>query len=320
MFNKPKIIFLNHKEKACGVYQYGYRSSIILQKSEIYDFIYTEVESEIEFFNAIKNINPIGIVYNYHSCTMGWLNIGVIKQANNIIHYGLAHDSIIDHIGFNYILFVDSTSIDIGNGFSIPRPLLENTNHIIAPTTTTISSFGFGFEHKGFERVVKIVNQQFDNAIIKLHISTSFYGDKSGAIASEVSKRCFAEMYKENIKLIITNDFLTDNQLIEFLASSTINIFLYDQLAHSTYGLSSVIDYALSVDTPIAISRSNMFRHIRDASPSICIENRSIIDIINSGNAVLQPYKNKWSHSSFVKKYEYIISSTYQSSPQYSPS
>lgn len=39
------IIFLNHKENQCGVYQYGKRSANILKNSINYNFIYVEVES-----------------------------------------------------------------------------------------------------------------------------------------------------------------------------------------------------------------------------------------------------------------------------------
>lgn len=305
------IIFLNHKEHQCGVYQYGHRSGKILKKSTNYNFIYVEVESEAEFINAVNLHNPIGVIYNYHPATMPWLGYNGMNKFPHIKHYGLYHEgNIPDHRQFNYVLFVDSTHADIGTSFSIPRPLFENSLPISQNKIPVISSFGFGFEHKGFEKIVKLVNEQFDEAIIRLHISYSFYADRAGARANAVISRCSNEIKKPNIQLITTNNFLTDEDLLKFLAASTINVFLYDEIIGFACGLSSVPDYALSVKVPLAISTSNMFRHIKNDSPSICVENCSLPEIIKAGCDVTQQYRDKWSNENFVKKYESIISQT----------
>ena len=304
------VILLNHKEKQCGVYQYGKRSANILQKSQNYNFIYIEVESENEFWNQVNIYNPIAIIYNYHVSTMPWLGRHSIIKYPNIMHYALHHEgSKPTHIPFNYYLIVDSTHIDNGINFSIPRPLLENINIKHQKNDIPIiSSFGFGFGNKGFGRVVKIVNDTFDQAIIKLQIPRAFYGDRNGEASAGVFPGCHAEVKKPGIQLQITTDFLDDEGLLNFLASSTANVFLYDEMLGR--GLSSVIDYALSVDVPLVINNSDMFRHIKHTSPSICIENMSLLNIINNGTAALQQYKNKWSHANFIKKYETIIYNT----------
>jgi hypothetical protein len=305
------VIFLNHRQKACGVYQYGYRSGKILQKSKVYNFIYVEVESEAEFVNTVNVHNPIGIIYNYHPATMPWLSSQAIKNRYpNIIHYMLYHEGDVNN-SLDYVLYVDSTHQDIGKSFSIPRPLLANNFSFSENEIPIISSFGFGFEHKGFEKIVKLVNEQFDEAIIRLHIPYAFYADRDGHRSKAIANRCFQEIKNSNIQLIITNNFLTDEELLSFLAASTINIFLYDNfIGGFSRGLSSVIDYALSVKVPLAISKSNMFRHIINNSPSICVEDRSISEIIKDGNTIIQTYRDKWSNENFNSKYELIISNT----------
>lgn len=57
-------------------------------------------------------------------------------------------------------------------------------------------------------------------------------------------------------QLIITKEFISDQELLEFLADNTINIFMYDPLPQR--GCTNVLDYALSVGKPIDISDSNM--------------------------------------------------------------
>jgi hypothetical protein len=103
--------------------------------------------------------------------------------------------------------------------------------------------------------------------------------------------------------LNITTNFISDDELLEFLAGNDLNIFFYQK--YPTYnGISSSIDYALSVKRPIAICRSNMFSHIWNTTPSICAEDSSLKEIINNGFSPLEHYYNQWSHSNFIKVFE----------------
>jgi hypothetical protein len=60
---------------------------------------------------------------------------------------------------------------------------------------------------------------------------------------------CFQKNIKPGILLLITHDFFSTNEILTFLQSNTMNIFLYDQM-HGR-GISSAIDYAISVKKPI---------------------------------------------------------------------
>jgi len=304
------IIFLNHQEKQCGVYQYGKHSAEILKKSSIYNFIYIETGSEQEYQQAIDTYHPIGAIYNYHPSTMTWLSHQNIIHNQNQVHYVLHHEGgRPSHLPFNQYLLVDSTYHETYQRYPIPRPLFENTNlNYQNNEIPVISSFGFGFGNKGFRVLVKLVNEQFDRAIIRLHIPRAYFGDRDGKTSAQIFPGCYDENIKPGIELQITTDFLDDQSLLQFLASSSINVFLYDEMKGR--GLSSVIDYALSVNVPIAITKSDMFRHIKHASPSICVEDRSLADIIASGTQPLQQFREKWSHANFIKKYEQIIDKT----------
>jgi len=180
--------------------------------------------------------------------------------------------------------------------------------HGPAHDVPVISSFGFGFGNKGFGRIVKTVNDQFDEAIIRLHIPFAHYGDMDKQSIKNIYPGCYAEVKKTGIKLEITNDFYTDEQLLNFLSESTLNIFLYDEMLGR--GLSSVIDYGLSVNVPLAISQSYMFRHIKMTQPSICYEDRTLPEIIASGPEILQPLRDQWSQANFIAKYEQILNNT----------
>ena len=71
---------------------------------------------------------------------------------------------------------------------------------------------------------------------------------------------------------MIFNDFFPNEDILKFLKSNDMNIFLYDynkSIPDDEIGISSVIDYALSVRKPLGISNSLMFKHIY--SDKICL-------------------------------------------------
>lgn len=312
------IIFLNHKQTHCGVYQYGLRLSNILKKSSNFKYIYLEVESEIELCQLATPYNPIAIIYNYHPLTMGWLNTGSFNLFSSAKHFGIHHEGGKPPIAFNEYLDIDC---DKPNG--IPRPLFENFkkteayNHIDYIKTEAwnkephspkpvINSFGFGFGNKGFGRVCKMVNDQFDEAIIRLHMPFAYYGDRDGQSIKNIYPGCFNEIKKPGIVLNITSNFLSNDKLLDFLSDGDLNLFLYDDMPDR--GLSSVIDYALSVNVPLAINHTGMFRHIYD-NPEICVEHNSLREIINNGITPIEQFRQKWSNENLINKVEQILKS-----------
>jgi hypothetical protein len=113
---------------------------------------------------------------------------------------------------------------------------------------------------------------------------------------------CNKEVKSKN-EIIITNNYMSNLELLNWLSESTINCFFYDN--KSSKGISSVIDYALSVNVPIAVTDCDMMRHI--ISDKISIEKNKISDIINYGCTHLEEYKKNWSNKNFRDKLDYII-------------
>ena len=122
----------------------------------------------------------------------------------------------------------------------------------------------------------------------------SFFGDPLHEQGDEVEAACIEECTNPGIKLNITHDFKDDSDTLKFLASNDINVFLYGENGE---GISSVIDYALSVKRPIAISKSRMFRHIMNNA--ILIDNNSIEEIIERGTGPLERFYSDWSTNNF---------------------
>ena len=261
--NKEKILFVSHKEKQCGIYQYGINVINALKKSQRYSFVYVECSSSDELFNAVAIFDPAAIIYNYNPTTMPWISdetrnkikipqIGTIHEVNPKVAEGANRELFDYHITPDPTLVTNNPIV-----FKTGRLIPDYQNNYSLPSIPTIGSFGFATPDKGFEKLVLAVQEEFDEALIRLHIP---YGDFAFADEKALVERCKKLILKPKIQLIATHNFLNNEELLNFLAQNTINVFLYG--VGKDRGISSVTDYALAVGRPLAISNSNMFRHI----------------------------------------------------------
>lgn len=318
------ILFMNHKVTQCGVYQYGKRFYDIIKESHTYNFIYCEVDSATEYFQLLTEYNssetmqnkPIAILYNYHASTMPWLRKYIQKNIKNI---GIVHESRGDI--FDVTLSLNPES---GYDYYLPRPIYENVdallrnNPISKPsirdfiTTNSGSSsseipvfgsFGFGFEFKGFEKIVTLINQNYDHAIIKFVIPTAFFDPDAQTRYNTLYTQCMAKNTKPGIKVFITNEFFSNTDILHFLASNTTNIFLYDTLPGRS--ISSATDYAISVKKPLLISDSHMFRHIYN--DSICPYKTPVVECIKNSVKLVEKYYEQFSNKQLITKINKIM-------------
>jgi FkbM family methyltransferase len=306
-----RILIVSHKQKRCGVYQYGVNIAETLKKSTKYSFIYAECSTPEELITIAAIVNPLAIIYNYHPATLPWLQKELIKKINKL-SIGIIHEvtqqtaDCLSNELFQYHIAGDPTLL-------LNNPILFKTNRLIPlypaihepPKLLTIGSFGFGLEGKGFERLLSTVQDEFDEAIVRLHIPISDFADPEGHQAEATAKRCQELIIKPGIKLILTHEFLGHEQMLDFLGQNTINAFFYER--YEGRGISSVIDYALAVKRPIALTKSTMFRHMFSALPAIFIEDTSLQQIIENGITPLIPYYSAWNESNFIADYERIL-------------
>lgn len=311
------ILFLNHKKKQCGVYQYGIRLYSILQKCDTYHYMYIEVES-YEEYNTIVSAHPKCkcIMYNYHSTTMTWLHSSNIQRL--VKNIGIPHESSFDI--FDSVCNIDPNGIETSTIYNIPRPIYEHVDtmltnyepstsnikdfiHYSEPNVPIFGSFGFGFMNKGFDKIVQYVNEQCDRAIIKLVITTGDY--VPGSHETNNTLRQLFDSINDNTKitLMITHDFFSVNDVLYFLRSNTMNIFMHDTM-HGR-GISSVIDYAISVKRPLAISDSYMFRNIY--SDEICLYKNSISSCIERSVNYYTRFLTEYTHVNVLSACKHIV-------------
>ena len=305
------ILFVSHPQQQCGVYQFGRNVATALEQSKAYRFTYRECASPEELLAAVTDLKPAGIVYNHYPSTMPWLN----RQATRSIkvpQLGILHEvtqAVADRANnavFDYHIAPDPTLL-LNNPivFKTGRLIPEYENRHPVPAVPTIGCFGFGTVGKGFDQVAARVQQEYDRAIIRLHMPFATFGDAEGREVMAVAQRCRELLTKPELELQVSHDFLTPTQLLDLLAANTVNAFFYSQTQDR--GISSVIDHALAVDRPIAITRVNMFRHVLSAVPSICIEDAGLREIVAHGTKPLRPFQQEWTAANLVWDYERIV-------------
>lgn len=277
------ILFINSAEKRCGVYQYGLRLYRSVKDHMPMDYV--EVATLDEYRAAVAGRSRV--IVNYYHSLFPYLNNSTQDEA--IKFYYIYHESIFTDLREGLTLNVDPTHPE-----GIPRPIAYNDNTVYSTSdlnNPVIGTFGFGFQNKEFEKVVDLVQSQFDTATIRMQMPGAYWGDANSDQARWCGELCRSRVTKPGIRVHVTHDFMSDEDLFGFLSSNDLNIFLYP--AYTGRSCSSVIDYALGVNRPLAISDSDMFRHIY--SDAICAYKTPLRTIIANGPVVNAAFQAKWS-------------------------
>lgn len=332
-----KILFVSHKKAQCGVYEFGKNICEVLQQAKNYQFIRVECSSLAELRAEIARNEPAAIIYNYHPAVLPWVatSIGAKLWKNNLAsiripQIGLIHEitqqtadsatnyrnkcllgaSKLSNSLFDFYISSDPTLL-------LKNPLVYKTGRLIPyyknsftlSAKPVIGSFGFATPKKGFEKIVEMVQQEFDEAVIRFNIPAADFGDKNGANARVISEKCKALITKAGIDLVITHDFLDNKAMLDYLAQNTLNMFLYEDTG--SRGISSTVDSAMAVQRPVAVSDAVMFRHVFDVEPSICVTKNSLKTIIQNGFSPLQNHYDEWNAENILWEYERILDSIF---------
>ncbi|KAF0126449.1 MAG: hypothetical protein FD154_1100 [Elusimicrobia bacterium] len=328
------VLFFSHRSSKCGVYEFGKNVFEVLKRSNKFKFQWTEVSSLEEVQAAISRESPAVAIYNYYPSVMPWLTTKLAPRLyrNNIsdmpvLQIGIIHevtqavaDSAIAYRNlfvaggerrlassiFDYYIAPDPT-------LRLLNPLVYKTGRLIpryrnnfpVPEILTVGSYGFGMPNKGFERIVNVVQQASDNALIRFHIPPADYGDRDGVSARRIADKCREINFKPGIRLTVTHDYMSNEAVLDFLAQNTVNVFLYEDCGGR--GISSALDNALAVQRPVAISDASMFRHLMNVEPSVRISQNALTTIVKNGFAPLSKYYEAWGPDNLLWEYERIL-------------
>ncbi len=299
-----KVVFVNHTKQACGVYQFGAIIAEALRRSDKIDLLYLETDDG-RVLETLEWAKYDAFIYNYHNQTMRWLDSDNTEflHRHGVKQFCLTGHDHVAEFERTYNIIADPTGVDDEKTFYTGRILPEAEIVPVKNKVVTIGSFGFGFHQKNFNRFVSLINAEFDEATIRLHVSRNDFADIDGYMASMFLGQAGAAV-KPGITFEASTDFKSRPQMVQWLSENDLNLFVYDD--QPGRGISSAIDFALAAKKPIGISKSCMFRHIWD-DPRIIVESTSLKDIIANGTEPLEKYYKAWSLENATKRYEEIF-------------
>jgi SAM-dependent methyltransferase len=307
----PRVLFANYSVPNCGVHQYGRNLYSVLRPSKDVRFDYLDIEAIGQLDEAVQRNGYAALLVNYHPFTLTFTRPDDARRypipCVAIMHeMTQAEADAIPRRFFQYYVMGDPTLRENHSYvFSTGRVLPRYENLKPAPAIPTIGTFGFSVGTKGYQRLVSAVEQEFDRAIIRINIPANGIIDQQARDARRQAELCRERLSKPGIDLQITHDFMDDAQLLDFLASNTLNAFLYDYVERG--GISSSPDHAMIARRPIAVSRSVMFRHLRGLEPSVTYEDLGLKAIIDNGIRPFQHLLEDWSPDKIRSRYEAIL-------------
>jgi len=301
-----RVLIVNNYQQQCGIYQHGKRLAQVLETDSRYRIKYLEADNAEIFFSVVEDFKPDVVFYNWHSITLPWLSPQITDQvkAKQLFFF---HEFLMPHThNYDAIVMANMNENVSAKIYGLPRVTFDfDLPEIEKNDIINIGSFGFGLNNKGFERICQRVSDEFDQANINLHITSSFFGDPSGSLMNDISRRCVDQFNSSTIKVNVTNNFMSDEDLVKFLRKNDINLFLYDY--EEDRGVSSATDYAVSAGRPFGVSNSSMFEHVNKVFPQINADNYSIKEIIEFGDAPFEYFRSQWSNQKLKDKFYYIL-------------
>lgn len=304
---KKIIAIVTHGETNCGIYNHGLVTAQILQQSNKYDFVFAPVAGKEAFIDWYRNSRIDALLWNYHTNILGWVDDELIKELNIPQFMITGHDGIANFASIDHFFVCDPTFIPTSKYSPVARPIVFYPDIQYSPPEQVIKigSFGFGQHTKNFPMVVDLVNSQFDVPVqLSLHISYGAFVDPSGNLAHEIADHCRA-IAKDHVDLTISHAYVDSNfDMVSLLNKNDLNVLCYSDMPGR--GTSSCVDLLLAAKKPIAVSNSNMFRHI-NFKDEVLFERNSFHEIISRGIAPLEIFYSMWANDVFIEDYERIF-------------
>ncbi len=308
---RKRWLIVNHKKRECGVWNYGYRTYLLLSKSDQFAYDFICVEDATHAFNYYQSHahSITGILFNWHPVTMGWLSDDFLANIScpKLILSG--HDHVHTSNNCDYQFVCDPMFVATARMSGVSRPL-NVYPHILeklrpAPTFT-IGTCGFGQVQKQFPHMVRMLGEQFDQPVtFRIHMPFGDYVDQSGSLAHTIKQECYS-VCAPHVKLLFSHDFMPNyDDLVEWLSVNDLNIFSY---AHQPgRGCSSALDAAIVSGKPWACNNSNMFRHVLQDCPQVCMDDHTLPEILKLGTQPSKHFLNKWNRAQFIQDHEHVL-------------
>lgn len=286
-----RALFVNGWAVECGVHSFGVSLFDILRSS-------TQIAWEYWDEPTPPPQDYQTILFNWSPLMGGWPSEYRKGDCSTYLCY---HDGGVDESRWDGIFFADPTFNPPNSKWTvIGRPLPKNSRSL--PDLHGSLAVGVhGFLGAWADQVVHRVLDEFEYATIKLSLPHSHFCDPNGDSARAMADRCRGLVSGSGIKLCVSHDFLERDTLLTWLSTNHINCYIRpDNIPWR--GVSSAPDFALACGRPLAVNKCQAFRHLHTCSPSICVEDSSLSDILSYGLSPTLQFKRDWCDPDKIKE------------------
>lgn len=316
---RVKVLIVNHHlTEHCGVHSMGKRIGQILVNDDPQRYTYAEANAPDEM-RGLMGQAWNAIIYNYHPSTMGWLPGWIADGAGArpeiaTRHLGLIHEVTQETVDAEPAAWLDGwivsdPSLDLRGRdprwFQTVRPLPSPILTASVPRSgdaPRIGSFGFAFPNKGFELLTKVVFDELDEVELRLHVTQAYFsGWGPMTTPEEIFARCRQYPRKPGQELTCTQHFMSDEDLVNWLAQNDLNCLFYDP--NPGRGIASTGDFCVSSGAPLLATRSEQFRHVNNILPPFpdCSPRNAIRACATT------ELQSAWSHQRYARDYDRIL-------------
>jgi hypothetical protein len=290
----------------CGFYQLGLTLDKMLcqSKSSIkYDHYFIKDLSTLKNILQQKKYDAVVVNGTKHTIpyvdknSLNNLEIPLIKYGGDISQR-LGND--FDRSNFDF-WFVDDSNYVLYN----PYVLKVGKNYLRYDTNTDdvkpkydAASFGFALPKKGFDKVLDIAKQLQFNSIL-FHLPKNDPMDSDGSIQRKIIDELTNKANQLNLKITITTNLLSKEDLIKHLRKAKNLLFLYEDNRGKGEQISGVFEYAVSTKRNIYTSNCSMFRHVLYYEPKKMRVESLIIKKNDVKELNYQTILDEWSPENF---------------------
>jgi hypothetical protein len=107
---------------------------------------------------------------------------------------------------------------------------------------------------------------------------------------------------RDNVELLITHDFMSNDELIDWCSQNTVNAFFYQR---HILGIAAAPDQAIASGRPIAVSSNPTFRHILQYQKPY--PEMSLRETIENGGEYVRQIQQDWSQERCIERLTEII-------------
>lgn len=299
-------ILINSQKANCSIYESGLMIYDILKSSEEYTLDYVESSTGLtdtaSYDFCIVNWHPYTLAIPQHTLLKMPAKIAIVVEVGKTQreYTPMTPDS------FDAYAIIDPTKEKYENYFPLPRPILRSaTKPLLDKNKLVLGSFGLYSEsyknEKRFGEIVEAANNSGRDSIVRINLPLPDYTSTSLVNIKDYGE-WLKSLAKPNVEVRVTHDYMTREQLVEWLSEHNMNCFPYYR---DRAGLAAVTDQAISAGRAIMTTECDTFRHLHKYISHY--PKQTYLQLLESSVSGVKQMRKDWSPDNFRKGFNDML-------------